>query len=451
VAIFDPLRQRMTVHGGTTFYGGDEGWMLDLSGAPVWSKLPMHFDRPDARRGAAVILDRPNQRVVAFGGGAPNNETWVLPIGDTAMQWTKLVTGGTAPPARRFHSAVLDPVRRRMIVFGGIAAGGVTSLNDVWALPLDSAPNWTQLFPSGSKPSVRNGHSAIYEPVADRMVIFGGASGGTDLSDVYAMSLGASPAWSKLSPSGTAPSARSAAATVYDAAGTRMLIFGGYTQSLVFSSDTWALQLGGAPAWVPLAPGGTAPSARGGSSVALDTRRNRMVIFGGTGNFGASNRTNETWSLDLGGMSWAELAPDGFVPAIRSGGFAAYDSLADRMVAYSGYTGFEFSDVNWTLDFADPVIVGVAPPRTSLALHGAMPNPVRGDLVVSFRLPDNAPARLELFDLAGRRVASKDVGAMGAGGHTATIAPGRPLAAGVYMIRLTRGAEHRTARAVVLH
>lgn len=452
VAIYDLLRNRMLVHGGNTFYGGDEGWILDLSGAPAWAPMQMPFARPDARRGGSVIVDLPNQRLVAFGGGAPNNETWVAPLGGSAVEWTKLTTGGTAPPALRFHSAVLDPVRRRMVVFGGLTTGGVTSLNDVWALPLDGAPDWVQLAPTGTKPSVRSGHSAIYDPLGDRMVIFGGTHGTSDYSDVYAMTLGASPAWTKLFPSGAAPPARSGAVTTYQASTGRMLVFGGYTQgSLEFQGDTWGLQLGASPAWIPLLPNHSGPSARGNGCSALDTRRNRLILFGGTGDFGASTRTNETWALDLGGMFWSQLAPAGFIPAKRSGAFAAYDSLADRMVVYSGFTGFEFSDVNWTLDFADPTVSVPWPGAiTSLALHGAMPNPVAGDLVVSFRLPDAEPARLELFDLAGRRIETKDVGALGPGRHTTTLAPARRLAAGVYMIRLTRGNEERTARAVVL-
>jgi hypothetical protein len=38
-----------------------------------------------------------------------------------------------APPTRAGHTAIYDPVRDRMIVFGGI---GDTSLNDTWALSL---------------------------------------------------------------------------------------------------------------------------------------------------------------------------------------------------------------------------------------------------------------------------------------------------------------------------
>lgn len=88
---------------------------------------------------------------------------------------------------------------------------------------------------------------------------------------------------------------------------------------------------------------------------------------------------------------------------------------------------------------------------TSLALHGARPNPVRGgSMSVAFTLPASGQARLDLVDVSGRRVAGREVGSLGAGPHTIDLASGRTLAPGVYMLRLTRGTEHRVSRVIVL-
>jgi len=69
-------------------------------------------------------------------------------------------------------------------------------------------------------------------------------------------------------------------------------------------------------------------------------------------------------------------------------------------------------------------------------------------LTVTFTLPSAAPARLEAFDLAGRRVADRDVS--GAGLHSVELAPAGTLRGGVYFLRLTQGGARATARAVVL-
>ncbi len=54
-----------------------------------------------------------------------------------------------------------------------------------------------------------------------------------------------------------------------------------------------------------------------------------------------------------------------------------------------------------------------------LELEGARPNPaVAGQLTVAFTLPNAEPARLELIDVSGRRLAARDVGSLGPGRHS---------------------------------
>lgn len=86
-----------------------------------------------------------------------------------------------------------------------------------------------------------------------------------------------------------------------------------------------------------------------------------------------------------------------------------------------------------------------------LALSGAQPNPGRGGtLGVAFTLPSAAPARLELLDVAGRRVAVRDVGALGAGRHAVRLGDATRLRPGLYLVRLTQSDAIRTARAIIL-
>jgi hypothetical protein len=68
---------------------------------------------------------------------------------------------------------------------------------------------------------------------------------------------------------------------------------------------------------------------------------------------------------------------------------------------------------------------------------------------VAFSLPDATPARLELIDVTGRRIAIHEVGSLGAGEHVEQVAPGAPVPAGLYWIRLTRAGRSLVTRAVV--
>jgi hypothetical protein len=84
-------------------------------------------------------------------------------------------------------------------------------------------------------------------------------------------------------------------------------------------------------------------------------------------------------------------------------------------------------------------------------LEGVRPNPSRGEgLTVAFTLPTTATARLELLDVSGRRVVEREVGSLGAGTHTLDLGVGQRLAPGLYLVRLTQGANTRTTRVAVL-
>ncbi len=91
---------------------------------------------------------------------------------------------------------------------------------------------------------------------------------------------------------------------------------------------------------------------------------------------------------------------------------------------------------------ADVVAFSLAPVR---------PNPARGGaLTVDFSLASPAAASLELLDVAGRRVAVRDVGALGAGRHAVRLGEDRHLPPGIYLVCLRQGTGVRVTRAIVL-
>ena len=95
-----------------------------------------------------------------------------------------------------------------------------------------------------------------------------------------------------------------------------------------------------------------------------------------------------------------------------------------------------------------PVVTGVppTPASTAFALGGAAPNPVRGSVTLRCTLPGEGAARLELFDVSGRRWRSATVS--GAGEHVMRFDDLGDLPAGLYLARLAFGAESRTTRFV---
>lgn len=89
------------------------------------------------------------------------------------------------------------------------------------------------------------------------------------------------------------------------------------------------------------------------------------------------------------------------------------------------------------------------PLASDLALEAILSNPA-SELRVRFTLPRAAPARIELFDVTGRRVLVREVGGLGPGRHVITLAP-TPLSSGLYLLRLSQNGRMVFARAAVVH
>src|SRR5262252_703410 len=129
-----------------------------------------------------------------------------------------------APPPRFGHSAVYDVIRERMLVFGG-NDGFDNMLNDVWELPLRGAPAWSPLETAGPLPTRRSDHGAVFDPLRDRMLVFGGNADVGFLDDLWALTFSVPPTWTQLTPSGAPPSARAFHSAVYDPVRDRVLVF----------------------------------------------------------------------------------------------------------------------------------------------------------------------------------------------------------------------------------
>lgn len=240
--------------------------------------------------------------MIVFGGLDTNfqrlGDVWALSLTD--MTWSKVEPAGTGPSPRLYHSAIYDVARDRVIVFGGDPID-VTYENDVWSLWLSPVPRWEQITPNGALPSPRRGHSAIYEPNRDRMLVFGGDP---LQSDLWALSF-ADTTWRLLNPIGQLPPPRYAHTVIYDPVEDRMVLFGG-TNGNQFLNDVWQLSLMGAdPSWSHLILTPPSPSARDLHSAIYDPDYRRMIVFGG-----APDVTEPTWALSLGSpMRWSPERP----------------------------------------------------------------------------------------------------------------------------------------------
>jgi hypothetical protein len=120
-----------------------------------------------------MTFDRARRRVVLFGSSGPIADTWEW---DGTMWFEHF--GISAPSARDSTAAVYDTTRGVTVVFGGsVWGGGSQALNDTWEW---NGATWVQRTPFGSPP-VRYAHGMAFDPVRGRVVIFGGESSFTSV------------------------------------------------------------------------------------------------------------------------------------------------------------------------------------------------------------------------------------------------------------------------------
>ncbi len=328
-AVYDNTNNLMTIFGGfdTTNDARNDVWVfshangldstisawIQFSPTPDPTQTTNGFGGfPAPRTLHTAVYDNANNLMTIFGGVDTTvdarNDVWVLShangLGETPV-WTKLTPTGSAPPVRFWHTAVYDTTNNRMTIFGGLAG---SDSNDIWVLShangLGGTSAWTQLTPTGSAPTTRDSHSAVYDSINNRMIIFGGWNDSEEnsLNDVWVLSnangLGGTPAWTQLTPTGSTPPTRCNHTAVYNNTNNQMTIFGGWTVSSALN-DTWVLShangLGGTPAWTHISPTGSAPTTRYSHTAIYDNTNNRMTIFGGDGSTGC---LNDVWVLN---------------------------------------------------------------------------------------------------------------------------------------------------------
>jgi Secretion system C-terminal sorting domain len=84
-----------------------------------------------------------------------------------------------------------------------------------------------------------------------------------------------------------------------------------------------------------------------------------------------------------------------------------------------------------------------------IALDQNYPNPFNPTTAIQFSLSQNAPIQLKVYDLLGKEVAVLAGGRMGAGVHR-VIWNAQGLSAGLYLCRLTMGAQSKTIKLMLL-
>ena len=243
----------------------------------------------------------------------------------------------TTPSGRFDARMVYDPATTQTILFGGSTATDVATkasyeFSDTWAW---NGLIWTQLFPLHI-PTARYGHVMVYDSARNRIVMFGGRTGGgkTDLNDTWVFKGGD---WTQIV-TPNSPPARILAGGAYDPNRDRFVLFGGASisadgKTVTPFHDTWEFD-------------GTTWTHRGGEGpdvlkpiLVYDAARNQVVML-------AINSKVETqmYAYDPAASTWNQVKPS-TLPGCANEGMAVFQE-SNNTVLYTGgvCTGSSTSD-----------------------------------------------------------------------------------------------------------
>jgi len=318
--VYDPDRSRVYVMGGYSSSRGhlDDLWEWDGS---AWTErcsssvAPVEAcdtTKPVARYRHTMAYDNgpARDRVVLFGGYSDDYgylyDTWTWNAATGA--WTQANDGSgaaycddymngaaTSPAPRVDATMTFDASQNLVILYGGYCEGYV--LDDIWSW---NGTAWARITPTttnapctAARPEKRFGHTLAYDSGRSRHVLYGGMGLNASDQPVY-----------------------------YPTAAN------GFTWEMQYTGGQWQ--------WFcttpadPNADGNPAP--RRWAASAYDSAQSRTILFGGEGSDGVT-LYNDTWSwYNNGGMTWRKILGEFPALAPRARATMVYDAaIAPRL------------------------------------------------------------------------------------------------------------------------
>lgn len=345
--------------------------------------------------------------------------------------WTESTPGGGAPGGRVSSGHAYDAGTDSLMVFSGYdplsSSPGYNT--DTWVLSgaTTATPTWTLLAPA-TTPQGRSGHSAVYAPASNKLVVYGGCLSSCGFADnqVWVLSnangSGGPPVWTNLATSGA--DNREGHVGAYDPTTNSMIVFGGQHGFNSYGSNPQVRVLSnadgtgvGTPTWTTLSPAGTRPSDREAVGLAYDATSNRAMVFGGftlTCCASIVDVYNDVWVLTNangqgGTPAWTQLAPLGTPPPDAYWPTAQYDPSSNRLMVFGGTVDAPttYNDV-WVLTNANglggtPEWVKLTPtggPPHERFGHAAAYSQANNAMVITFGRDDDdsGPYTVNYFD-----------------------------------------------------
>lgn len=201
------------------------------------------------------------------------------------------------------------------------------SLFTLTSIAFAQAPQWRPHPPGQTGGGVVEGLGVACDHLRNRIVVFGGVSGHVPYNNTFELD---GDTWTAINTANPSPAARWACGLVFDSRRGETVLFGGVTFGAVFA-DTWTWD---GTAWTQRFPRHSPPAGLG--TMVYDEDRGVAVLYAG--------QTMWEWN----GVDWQERTPV-HAPPVRAYTSMAFDSRRGHVVLFGGMT-VTGSTTSWPTD-----------------------------------------------------------------------------------------------------
>jgi len=247
----------------------------------------------------------------------------------TATAPAALCSSGPSP--RYGCRLVYDPVNERLMMFGGFYEGSSPQAHgDTWTFDWGTE-SW-RLLEVEPSPSPREDYGITYVPELEGFILFGGWNKGGWLGDTWLFDC-ASQTWTELHPA-VAPEARTSMGFCCDEANGVVVLYGGYTDDLPDMGDMWLYDYS-TNTWTEVTPEAS-PPALYGCEMIYDPSTQAVLLFGGhyyEDDMDFFIRT--VWEYDVVANTWTDRQTQGG-PSERYWQNTAHDRQDGTVIVFGG-------------------------------------------------------------------------------------------------------------------
>ncbi len=308
---------------------------------------------PQARSAHKLVYDETNHKVILFGGVADPatgnvlfDDTWIYD--PNTLKWS-LLDLDNKPPGRHGHSMVYDLDAKKVLLFGGFGENGI--LRDIWEFDYD-LKTWNERF-TLMTPSRRVSSSVVYDQANERTLLLGGYSEYDDqLDDLWAYSY-ANNSWAMLNLENleSKPEKRYGHTMVYEPNSNSVILFAGRNNDGKMN-DTWTFNCTN-DTWENKNLIGSPTPRYWYSAILAD---HRMIIFGGSTGEETNIReflvNGETWVYDISLNKWDNVTQFDS-PSARDVSSMVYDPINQKAILFGGFNKTVSLDDTWELNLKD--------------------------------------------------------------------------------------------------